>query len=231
MPFTIYTDHQPLVHAFTKQGDAWSPRQQRHLSAIAEFTCSKYLPGRKNPVADALSRVELNVVQLGIDYKDLAREQAADPETPAYHTAITSLKWRDVPLAPGGPNLLCVVSPASYKVGQHTESGVGEFPQPGRRFGHVHIDVIGPLPPSGGGRYLLTVVDRSTRWPESTPMQEATTSACAEPLLSSWISCFGIPDHITNCGPPWPSCWGQLITLPRSTTQLPTAWSSVFTGP
>ncbi|XP_066965782.1 uncharacterized protein [Macrobrachium rosenbergii] len=64
-PFTIYADHQPLVHAFTKQGDVWSSRQQRHLSAITEFTCSiKYLPGRKNPVADALSRVELNAVQL-----------------------------------------------------------------------------------------------------------------------------------------------------------------------
>ncbi|XP_066965449.1 uncharacterized protein [Macrobrachium rosenbergii] len=34
-PFTIWTDHQPLVHAFTKQGDAWSSRQQQHLAAIA----------------------------------------------------------------------------------------------------------------------------------------------------------------------------------------------------
>ncbi|XP_066967639.1 uncharacterized protein [Macrobrachium rosenbergii] len=60
--------HQLLVHAFTKQGDAWSSRQQRHLTAVAEFTCSiKYLPGRKSPVADALSRIELNVVQLGIN--------------------------------------------------------------------------------------------------------------------------------------------------------------------
>ncbi|XP_066967808.1 uncharacterized protein [Macrobrachium rosenbergii] len=224
-------------------GDAWSSRQQRHLSVIAEFTCSlMYLPSRKNPVVDALSRVKLNAVQLGINYEDLAREQAADPETPAYRTAITSLKWRDVPLAPRGPNLLCDVStgqpcpqvPASRrrqvfdiidglshpsgrttakllsekfvwhgvqkdartwvrqclhcqtsKVGQHTESGVGEFLQPGRRFGHVHINVVGPLPPSGGSRYLLMVVDHSTRWPEATPMQEATASACAEVLLSS----------------------------------------------
>ncbi|XP_066940940.1 uncharacterized protein [Macrobrachium rosenbergii] len=86
-------------------------QKQRHLVAIAEFICSvKYLPGKKNPVADAHSRIELNVVQLGINYKDLSREKAADPETPAYRTAITSLKWRDVPLAPGGPNLLCDVS-------------------------------------------------------------------------------------------------------------------------
>ena len=34
--FTIQTDHRPLVTALKKPGDAWSARQQRHLSAIAE---------------------------------------------------------------------------------------------------------------------------------------------------------------------------------------------------
>ncbi|XP_066981677.1 uncharacterized protein [Macrobrachium rosenbergii] len=74
------------------------------------------------------------------------------------------------------------------KVGRHTESGVGEFPQPRRRFRHIPVGVVGPLPPSGEARYLLTVVDRSTRWPKAMPMEEATSSACAEVLLSSWIS-------------------------------------------
>lgn len=54
--FTIQTDHMPLVHAFTKRTDAWSLRQRRHLSAITEFNCFlRHLPGRMNPVADALS--------------------------------------------------------------------------------------------------------------------------------------------------------------------------------
>ncbi|XP_066978976.1 uncharacterized protein [Macrobrachium rosenbergii] len=57
-------------------------------------------PGSKNSVADALSRIELNAVQLVINYEDLTWEQATDPETPAYRTAIMSLKWRDVSLAP-----------------------------------------------------------------------------------------------------------------------------------
>ncbi|XP_066946030.1 uncharacterized protein [Macrobrachium rosenbergii] len=252
---------------------------------------------KKNPVADGLSRVELNVVQLEINYEDLAREQAADPETPAYRTAIMSLKWRGMPLAPGGPSLLwrrqyqpalplvptsrcrqvfdvihgfshpsgrttakllsgkfvwhrvqkdartwarqCLQCQTS-KVGRYTEAGVGKFPQPERYFSHIHIDVVGPLPPSGGSRYLLTVVECSTRWPEATPMQEATASACAEALLSSWVSRFGIPDHITtdrgpaflsDCSPAWLGCWGQHITPPRPTTHRPMAWSSGFTGP
>ncbi|XP_066950815.1 uncharacterized protein [Macrobrachium rosenbergii] len=78
------------------------------------------------------------------------------------------------------------------------ESGIGDFPQPRRHFGHIHVDVVGPLPQSGGARYLLTLIGCSTRWPEATPVVEASTSACAEALLSSWISRFGVLDDITT---------------------------------
>ena len=37
-PFTIYTDHKPLALAFAKASDPFSPRQQRHLSYISEFS-------------------------------------------------------------------------------------------------------------------------------------------------------------------------------------------------
>lgn len=77
-------------------GDAWSARQQRHLAAISKFGCTiSNVP---------LSRVEINSVHLRIDYEDLVKEQAADPETAAYCTALTALKWEDV------PTLLCDTS-------------------------------------------------------------------------------------------------------------------------
>ncbi|KAK3888854.1 hypothetical protein Pcinc_007120 [Petrolisthes cinctipes] len=105
--FTIQTDHMPQAHAFTKQTDAWSPRQRRHLSAISEFNCTfKYLPDKKNPVADALSKVEINAVQIGLDYNHLAREQQQDPEASAPRTLITSLQWRDLPLDDFGTTIL-----------------------------------------------------------------------------------------------------------------------------
>ncbi|XP_066969101.1 protein NYNRIN-like [Macrobrachium rosenbergii] len=124
----------------------------------------------------------------------------------------------------------CIQCQAS-KVGWHTRSGVGDFPQPGKRFRHIHVDVVGPLPPSGGARYLLTVINRSTRWPEATPMEEATSSAHAEGLLSSWISCFGAPDHITtDRGPAFLSnLWTALARL-LGTTHHSTAYNPTASG-
>ncbi|XP_037801970.1 uncharacterized protein LOC119596715 [Penaeus monodon] len=49
-----------------------------------------------------------------------------------------------------------------------------------------------------GHRYLFTVVDRSTRWPEAIPIFNASSASCAAALLSGWISRFGIPVHITS---------------------------------
>ncbi|XP_068222158.1 uncharacterized protein [Palaemon carinicauda] len=83
------------------------------------------------------------------------------------------------------------------KIKHHTESGIGEFPQQKRRFGHIHIDVLGPLLPSGSTRYLLTIIDCSTSGLEASLMTEATTQVWAEALLSSWVSRFGVHDGIT----------------------------------
>ncbi|XP_068203589.1 protein NYNRIN-like [Palaemon carinicauda] len=77
------------------------------------------------------------------------------------------------------------------------ESEVGDFPQPKRLFGHIHVDVVGPLPPSDYTRHLLMIVDRSTRWLEATLISKATTHVCADVLLSSSIRRFGVPDDIT----------------------------------
>ncbi|XP_059811654.1 uncharacterized protein LOC132384523 [Hypanus sabinus] len=46
-----------------------------------------------------------------------------------------------------------------------------------RRFDHIHVDIVGPLPMSRGTRYLLTMVDQFTRWPEAVPLTDTSTDS------------------------------------------------------
>ena len=50
------------------------------------------------------------------------------------------------------------------KVQSHDKSTVPSIVVPGRRFSRVHLDLVGPLPSSQGYSYLLTMIDRTSRW-------------------------------------------------------------------
>ena len=63
------------------------------------------------------------------------------------------------------------------KVTKHTVQEVWEIPMPSRPFTEVNLDIVGPLPPSQGFRYLLTMIDRNTRWLEVTKLDDISASA------------------------------------------------------
>ena len=73
-----------------------------------------------------------------------------------------------------------------------------QIPVPGRRFSHIHVDLIGPLPQSCGYTFLFTIIERTSRWPETIPIQSTTVEESANILLCFWIPTFGVPAVITS---------------------------------
>ena len=104
----LYTDHHPLVDAVKKSVDAWSSRQQRHLSSLAEyFKEIRYHHGEANTAADSLSR---SPCTSNISFAEIGKAQEGSPDIKASRSAITSMKLQDVQQSPDEPTVLCDMS-------------------------------------------------------------------------------------------------------------------------
>ncbi len=92
------------------------------------------------------------------------------------------------------------------KTHRHTISPVSPISTPTDRFQTVHIDIVGPLPPATLPNYpyplpysyLLTCIDRATRWTEAIPIIDTTASSVAIAFVAGWISRFGVPLQVVT---------------------------------
>jgi len=344
--FCIMTDHKPLLGAFSKLSDAWSPRQQRQLSFIAEYTADlRHVAGIDNVVADALSRPPKQVFppspakppgvkepsgslaatgeavktageRLGPSAAERSSTPASQPPGTPSCAAVASPSPVIVDLAAiadaqpgcadtvelaaspslqvkkveiGGYQLWCDTTdgrlrplvPASYrrsvfaavhslahpgiratkrlissrwlwrgmatdiaawcrdcqncqrgKVTRQWRSPPAAIAVPQRRFSHIHVDLVGPLPSSGGFTHLLTVIDRTSRWLEAIPLASTTATAVADALVAGWIARFGVPSDLTSDrGVQFSSeIWGVLMSKLQIRHHLTTAYHPQANG-
>ncbi|CAG4955744.1 unnamed protein product [Parnassius apollo] len=72
-------------------------------------------------------------------------------------------------------------------VGNWAKQCLATFP-PTERF---DVDIVGPLPTSPQGhRYLVTMIDRTTRWPEAIPTDDTSAESVAKIIYENWITRF-----------------------------------------
>ena len=118
------------------------------------------------------------------------------------------------------------------KTHRHVHAPLTERPPPDRRFGSLHIDLVGPFDESEGMKYFFMIIYHFTWWPEAIPLPDSTTKTCGRAFIRYWISCFGVPDDITSDrGPQFTShLWSELNCLLRISASSKTAYHPQANG-
>src|SRR5260221_11433684 len=95
--------------------------------------------------------------------------------------------------------LSCDICQRTVSKGSVPKAPLGSLPLRSIPFQHVCVDLIGPITPCSdrNHKYLLTLIDLTTRHSEATALKRIDTETVAEALLT-FFSRIGIPDKITT---------------------------------
>ena len=93
----------------------------------------------------------------------------------------------------------CDVCQRTIDKGRVCKVPLGETPIIDVPFKRIAVDLVGPIHPvsDNGYRYILTVIDYATKFPEAIPLKQITTEVVAEALVSIF-SRGGIPEEMLS---------------------------------
>ena len=93
----------------------------------------------------------------------------------------------------------CDVCQKTVARGSVPRAPLGDMPLIDQPFKRVAIDLVGPIAPASdkGHRYVLTLVDYATRYPEAVPLKNIDTETVAEAFLHTY-SRVGVPVEVLS---------------------------------
>ncbi|GFX65333.1 hypothetical protein TNCV_3168801 [Trichonephila clavipes] len=163
----VDSDLQPLAFFSRKLTSSESLTVPTTVNSLLSTRLSDTF-GSDNIATDVLSRVSAITFPSQIDYDCIAETQQTDQELHTLIASGTSLELKKT------LHFKTALACQKSKIHRHTRSPLSSFQEPSQRFDHVHLDLIGPLPPSNGYTYCLTMIDRFSKWPEAQHLKDIT---------------------------------------------------------
>ncbi|UYV84003.1 hypothetical protein LAZ67_X000860 [Cordylochernes scorpioides] len=84
------------------------------------------------------------------------------------------------------------------KINRHTKTSFGTFQMSTEKFNDIHIDLVGPLPPSKNYIYCLTCIDRYSNWMEAIPLENNSADTVARAIYNNCITRYGTPSRLVT---------------------------------
>ncbi|KAK3764292.1 hypothetical protein RRG08_012457 [Elysia crispata] len=183
-----------LAHQVSKKGS--SPTQAK-VKVIQTF-----------PQPSTVKGLQEFLVSLGIDYTTVARARAASIDVQDYKTASTCLEITNTRLNEQD-QILCVTFQQAVHVRLYflisdaqcsTLSTISHIQEskPQSKWSRTNLFGTGCGRRTSSFTYILTIIDRNTRWPEAFPQRGITTPECVHALITGWIARFGVRGDISS---------------------------------
>lgn len=194
--FIVVTDQQAVRYMFDGKNKG-KIKNEKILRWRLELSCFSfdisYRDGKKNVVADALSRVPFSCVAASTD-DDLARLHDV-----LCHPGVTRLwhvvRARNLPFSLDDVKTTIRRCKTCSEVKPNFVKFQGTLIKATRPFERLNVDYKGPLPTSSKNRYLFVVIDEFSRFPFAFPTKDTSTESTLQCLFTLFSVC-GLPDII-----------------------------------